>query len=79
MIIGDELQEIGLQDLALPRADVIDPAVVNLMASAEETLPAGDRIGTDDGTRSKSQRLINCGDLIFPWAFSFRLRTEQER
>ena len=43
---------VGLENIALPVGDVVDPAVFNLVGSAEETLPPGHRVGADNGTRS---------------------------
>lgn len=52
MVIGDELQEISLQDIALAIRDIIDVARGDLSAGRKDALPARYRIGTNDRVHS---------------------------
>lgn len=48
VILRDQLEEVGLQNLALAFGDAVDPSSVDLVAGPEEGLPARDRVGADD-------------------------------
>ncbi len=52
VVLRDQLQEVILEDLALALRDAVDPPGRDLVRRAEETLPAGDGVGSDDRTRT---------------------------
>lgn len=51
VVLGDQLQEIGLEDLTLALGDVVDPAALDLVAGAEERFPARDGVCAHDWVR----------------------------
>lgn len=52
MALGDELIEVTLDEVAFRLGGAVDPAMLNLVTSAEEGFPASDGVGTNDRVRS---------------------------
>jgi hypothetical protein len=52
MVLGDQLQEVRLDDITLALSHTIDPALLNLVSCTEERFPARDWVSADDWVRS---------------------------
>lgn len=51
VIVGDELEEVSLENVAFARRNVVDPTVLDLVTCPKQTLPASHRVGADHGVR----------------------------
>lgn len=50
MVVGDELEEVCLQDVGFSGCDVVNVSGLDLVTSAEEGLPTCDGVRSDDRT-----------------------------
>lgn len=62
VVLGDELGEIVLEDLALSLRDPVDLSVADLLAGCEEGFPSCYGVGSDDGAF-----LFVCYRLVFQY------------
>jgi hypothetical protein len=66
VILGNQLQKVRLDDVALALRHAVDPTLLNLVRSAEERLPARDGVGADNGVRGlKVEPRVLRGSAVF--------------